>query len=1469
MKNILLIGIGGTGSEVLDILNQKMEELGNQTENRIRTLAFVLGTKTYHTPTIDMATGQTITQIYQSLGDIGLDEWMQYDELKKNCSGMPREEMLTYFGRIWRKKGYLAFIHTMNRVEQYTYFNQILEETAILEPGSTCEIYIVSSIAGATGSGALIPIALYAKRYIRRVLGITPAVYGMLVCPDIYAERSTSADSATKMYANAYATIRELNAINTVARGGCNDANRKKNIPFSFRIGSEKEPKLGVLFDSDDPQYWKPEAAPFDKIYILDRIPGTTSIPAHQIVLADSLHTLICTSVGDSIDTEASNHMTLMSQNNGSGAIFAGISTAQIRFPISAVLDFLAKERTLHTCEGQWLQLHYAVSEKIQEKRREYREKREIFVLDEKTYAELTIQALKELEEADSGVMEIINRWTAAPTSYEDNLSSQAGQTVDEYFEDLYQTVSRRAFSTSDPAGDYKRKIESYVRNKKEAVVHRFPLIGEVYAADWDSVVETAKACNKTVTAYYRDCMQACNDRASGITDAILTFDANKDPGDNKELSLLQRLLIKDGRYMHPVAALAQLCRLRNRITEYFSDLEERKSRAGTVRHLQQFEREEVVPQEFYCASDKVAVPMARKKRSRYYLLAKKHKEELERDLPQRRAGKNMPLNWRLPYFLSCEKDYLEKRSDEDTDVLLIKADALATLQNIEAIARDDLMEAVFKRVCTRLDQLIRHYRNFFERFSEEKSVAAEEAEIAHRRDASYQGSVFNVFSSPEQKTAIMRKVLGETDVERLEDVLRSDNMAGTRVWEIVLNSIRKENDDFDHFNDDRGMISRLLEGMNEENRRVVRQNVEFKRLANMSVLEAIEESCQNISTQPQELRRQIADALKRVFAITVDLATPSLTLEEKDCDENNAITPSDVYRVLMPIRMAEHIKKNAVFYEIDLPDDPNESAVLQACAEEFAHRYIFPTGRILIVPSLPNNVLYITGEKMDITPTRISKFNEMGRVPGYYRHYTDALARMTVYETDLWNPHLGNGWHRRVSLPYLNPQMEQRIDEDIGRALLYAFLNKEYRYCPKKEGFWHKENGENQWLQYESQTAGRTTPFLLCHILRQDEYLAKEWGDALSQSALQARLALPPIHSDSDVSNFLTQFGKIPFMKALCKNLYTCEEFQTQKPRKKKEDAIGEEAALATAPEETAVQEKSKKEATPGILEFSYWVKCAEETHRDCNDAEKLLRAAFAVVKEICFPQELLRSHPETALLTYRDQLDHILESFYQRCAEIHLVADKEEKVATAEKDFEKRKGADKKLIPAFAQSLAELTEKQKEVVKALSKVKTVEEANLKELTASITELKKQWSAIEDAMGQWDAADEKVQTLSKSVNALPKLWKPIERGLKKLKDEEKADFLAFADRFGVLQKQWDEIEEQCKLIKKEAQKVASAKEKWQNAKNDADQYFKRVVAWANRIDTFGVAELTFEYSHRTLTFRPFHNPVDWKKELR
>lgn len=168
MKKILLIGIGGTGSESVDILFKKIKELGQQSDNDIA--AIVLDTDTgdiaqiKNAVSISMADNSSVGTICDTLGKEYIREWFPCDE-----PSVRAQEMIKGAAQ-WRKKSYLAFLNAMNKPASRSAFIGALEKMT-LDPNATCEVYIIASIAGGTGSGTFIPLALFVRHYLRRQLG--------------------------------------------------------------------------------------------------------------------------------------------------------------------------------------------------------------------------------------------------------------------------------------------------------------------------------------------------------------------------------------------------------------------------------------------------------------------------------------------------------------------------------------------------------------------------------------------------------------------------------------------------------------------------------------------------------------------------------------------------------------------------------------------------------------------------------------------------------------------------------------------------------------------------------------------------------------------------------------------------------------------------------------------------------------------------------------------------------------------------------------------------------------------------------------------------------------------------------------------------------------------------------------------------------------------------------------------------
>lgn len=1185
MKNILLIGVGGTGSKTVDTLFQKVKELGRQNDNNISAIVFDTDAgdikKIECAVPIPMADNASVGTICDRIGTNYIREWFPCGD-----KAIRSQEMFRGASQ-WRKKSYLAFLNLMNKPKFRSAFISTLEKMT-LDPSAPCEVYIISSVAGGTGSGSFIPIALFAKRYLRKNLGKSPIINAMIALPDIYSESQTP-ENNTKIYANAYAIFRELNAINLVSRGYNKVDRLKKKTPIKFRIGNPEEPNVGMLFDSMDKSFWTPEAAPFTQVFVLDKIPNVTSVTAHNIVLANSLYSLICTDIGDKFDSEISNHELLHSQNNGSGAIYAGISTSEIRFPKETVLDYIAHKKTVMSCEGEWLTLHKAVEAKIRENELQAKEAGRAYTMGDAGYARIVLEELEnDIENNDSRINDLVERGTAV---YDENgVKDTSTNTAEVYFEKLNRALNKKIPQTII---------------KKEAIERSFSeKVGD--KVDADTVCECAVDAKKELLTYFTECVESIKRMKVSLSDAIISLDKKKDFNANKELSLVNGILMNRGKYLHPVTAMVQLSRLKVKLSESI--------KKEDVDFAEMLKKREI--------SD---IPL------KFLTLDADFSEESEDGEPKKKMSfkKSAYVQMREQRFANiCSNadEYREvKKTDKNADCYALKADALTILENIKSAATKQLKFIILSNVSRIVDILIAKYRAFFVRFEKEKVNLIEATKDVLRKDCGVIDSVINIYSSKEDKESIFKTVIESAGPATDAEIQETDNVVGSGVFANVFASACAEVNETQEFNDkDAGAIRSLFGNMIEAYKSSIKKSDAFAEINSYNVVEAIKASC-------GENSEKLRDRLKNFFSTACETAKPSIKIDNRE-ELGDVVAPSNVTVFMMSVNTGRYIKRNADAFDIRLPaDQSKEGKIIEACAEQFIRAYSGDdTARVAVVSSMPDNVLYCTGEIMDISPLRVAKFNELGEDNLYFTHYQKAIYNWKHYETEMWNPHLGNNLHLRGYLPYMNEKMEKIYDDKMIKALFYGFWfnniisAKRIGRNSSRNVFYHID-GEGRKIAIKTPDGmdiNLENAAQLIKWLRNEDDLIQEWSQKFDEEINALKNALPNIPSDSQYGKLEQKITSCEFMDLLNMTLFKEDSYMDGK--------------LTNAP--------SKKKG-PSIIEFAYLVKTSEESLRDCDDAERILSVAYDVFMDIC----KFRANPDLFLdrfiKIYRWELSKVFE--------------------------------------------------------------------------------------------------------------------------------------------------------------------------------------------------------------------------------
>ncbi len=1189
MKNILLIGVGGTGSKAVDIFYQKKKELGNQAGNKITALVFDTDAGDLQRITeakkVVMADKASVGTICDRFGKEFLREWFPVDD-----KAIRAQEMVRGASQ-WRKKSYLAFLNLMNKPLERATFISALEEMTI-DPNASCEIYVIASIAGGTGSGSFIPIALYAKRYLRRTLGKDPIVNAMIALPDIYANSQTP-ENKVKVYANAYAILRELNAINLVSRNYNAGIAAKKKAPIRFKIGDANEPNVGLLFDASDKSFWTPEAAPFSQIFLLDRIPGLNSVTAHDIVLANSLYTILCTDIGSAFDSEFSNHELLRSQNNGSNAIYAGISTSQIRFPKDSVLDYLAYRKTCESCDKEWLILHKQAEAAIKAKEDEYKAAKRHYSMKEGDYAKFVLDQLDELIQNDNdAILSIVERGVdVKQTNGEEEIVIDV---VKNYIEVINKFINDKISKPKDTEAKIFNCIKAFDDTPKQS-------------KNSDDLASSAKEIYDALLEYYQTCIDDIKRTSKTTAESIFTLDRKKEEYVGKTTSLVENVIKSNDKFIHPVAAMILLCRVRLAIAH-------KLDRESAKKEWEDLKRRNV---------DSIAETLL---------------EVDGANVGPKVKSAYLALGSRRFAMLSSESESCEyteiARTDYTADCKALNDDALSILSKIYRSAQSQFRAKIYSNLARDIDILIAKYRNFFNRFEKEKEDLLEDTKTAHRKDSGTVDSIINVYSTKDDKDTIYKAIVDEGGPITDAEIAETDNIVGGGVFAAVYSSAACEFAQDDSYNDkDSGAYRSLFANMVAAYRESIAKSEEFELIASYNVIEAM------VASQ-DEGKKDLVELFKQSFSVAQEFARPAIRLDsnESECD---LVRPSDIMVFMMSVGTGRYLKKHAEELGLHLPaDQTNEYEVIKACAEEFIRKYSGNnSARVSIVSSMSDQVLYCTGEIMDITPLRIAKFNELGDENTYFKNYSAAIDNYKKYGTDMWNPHLGNNLHKRGYLPYMNEEMEKECDVKVVKALLYGFQSGRITYSDgvgEAANRYYFECDERKITDAEGRWINSKNVAQLLSWLRNEDEIVEEWSERFDRDIQRQKHSLPSLASENanELSKLTGSLTGTTFMQLLTEKLYV-------DPTTKKSKA-GKKITLV----DNGSKVKIENRVGPTALEFAYMIKTSEELGRDCDDAERILNVIYNIFNELCSYRTNPENSPECYIHVYKQQTGKVFES-------------------------------------------------------------------------------------------------------------------------------------------------------------------------------------------------------------------------------
>ena len=357
MAQTLLIGLGGTGSRVVNNVVKELHLNGQEINNGEMCCAVLDTNVNDNGAIVDSNTGVPVIPTSKAQRIRGYFEEYHHLHMETWCPQSPTflEESMIDGASELRVKSRIAFMDCLESgvTDQLELLiNDVLKNNS----GSKIRIMIVSSLSGGTGSGMFIQVALWLRKFLSESQ-IT--IRGIFLLPDVFV--STIKDirdnktTEVRHYCNAYAAIRELNAITKIMKSNAADLPEKIS--------------LGDLFDSiRDKDSGKPV---YDFAFFVDDKDENgvrlESIGEYERMVAQLVYMQLYAPMKDDMYSEEDNAFLAFTQNEE--PLYGSCGTAKAVYPTESVKAYCAIRAAQDSLTGGWTKIDSEIDALLEEKK--------------------------------------------------------------------------------------------------------------------------------------------------------------------------------------------------------------------------------------------------------------------------------------------------------------------------------------------------------------------------------------------------------------------------------------------------------------------------------------------------------------------------------------------------------------------------------------------------------------------------------------------------------------------------------------------------------------------------------------------------------------------------------------------------------------------------------------------------------------------------------------------------------------------------------------------------------------------------------------------------------------------------------------------------------------------------------------------------------------------------------------------
>lgn len=205
-------------------------------------------------------------------------------------------------------------------------------------------VIIVSSLAGGTGSGLILPVALYIRNYVTtKFKQNANIIRGFFILPEVFYEVITSQQERNNLRCNAYAALRELDAFMMKGDGALPE--RYKGLKFEIpRVGTEEYDEYNV--------------SPYDFCFLFDgQNKDGKKLSSFEEYKDHAAKCIFAQSIGPMnkrSNSSEDNVIRLLAETGGRSR-YCGAGSALLVYPFQDIKEYLSLQWLKESVSNQWL----------------------------------------------------------------------------------------------------------------------------------------------------------------------------------------------------------------------------------------------------------------------------------------------------------------------------------------------------------------------------------------------------------------------------------------------------------------------------------------------------------------------------------------------------------------------------------------------------------------------------------------------------------------------------------------------------------------------------------------------------------------------------------------------------------------------------------------------------------------------------------------------------------------------------------------------------------------------------------------------------------------------------------------------------------------------------------------------------------------------------------------------------------